>query len=385
MIFTLEALDADHGDSLLLHFGDETSPGLIVIDGGPSGVYDKSLRKRLGQIRDARRLRDEEPLPIRMLMVSHIDDDHINGVVDLLGELADAQENEEPQAYSISTLWLNSFDDLVGKNSAAMVSAVSAAAPPPGRAAGSRAPSTPLKRAAAVVASVGQGRTVRDLARRLAISLNAPFKGGMVVSAKKGKREASFGDLKLTIVGPSAPRVEKLQVEWDEYVTKNGLADKSKAAGEVAAYLDRSVYNLSSIVVLAELKGKSMLLTGDALGKDVLEGLERAKLLEKGGTMHVDLLKLPHHGSQRNVAPDFFERIKADHYVASGNGKYNNPEKEALEMLVAARGGEKYSIHLTYPEPPDTAKYLAAESKKRKNLKVIYRRASALSLEVPLL
>jgi hypothetical protein len=385
MVFTLEALDADHGDSLLLRFGNKKSPELIVIDGGPSGIYSKSLKKRLDQLRAARRLREDEPLPIRMLMVSHIDDDHINGVLDLMDELADAQQNDEPQAYSISTIWFNSFDDLVGKNSAAMVSAVSASGPPPGRAAGSWVPSIPLKRAGAVVASIGQGRTLRDLARRLAISKNSPLNGGMVVTAKKGKREVSFGELKLTVVGPSAARVEKLQAKWDEYVEKKGLADKEKAAGEVAAYLDRSVYNLSSIVVLAEFKGKSMLLTGDALGKDVLEGLEKAKLLEKGGMIRVGLLKLPHHGSSRNVAPDFFERIRADHYVASGDGKHDNPEKKTLEMIVAARGTEKYSIHLTYPQPADAAKYLAAESKKRKNLKVIYRGASALSLEVPLM
>ena len=35
MIFTLEALEAKHGDSLLLHYGTKKSPQLIVIDGGP--------------------------------------------------------------------------------------------------------------------------------------------------------------------------------------------------------------------------------------------------------------------------------------------------------------------------------------------------------------
>ena len=33
-IFTLEALQAKHGDALLLHYGDAASPRLIVIDGG---------------------------------------------------------------------------------------------------------------------------------------------------------------------------------------------------------------------------------------------------------------------------------------------------------------------------------------------------------------
>ncbi|HEV2801962.1 MAG TPA: hypothetical protein VGW12_15905 [Pyrinomonadaceae bacterium] len=100
--------------------------------------------------------------------------------------------------------------------------------------------------------------------------------------------------------------------------------------------------------------------------------------------MHVDLLKLPHHGSSRNVATDFFTRVTADHYVASGNGKRDNPEKATLQMIVDARGDEEYAIHLTYPQPADAAKFLSATVKKRKSIQVIYRAASALSLAVPL-
>ena len=36
--------------------------------------------------------------------------------------------------------------------------------------------------------------------------------------------------------------------------------------------------------------------------------------------MHVDVLKMPHHGSDRNMDRAFLERITADHYVFSGNG-----------------------------------------------------------------
>jgi hypothetical protein len=65
--------------------------------------------------------------------------------------------------------------------------------------------------------------------------------------------------------------------------------------------------------------------------------------------MHIDLLKVPHHGSSNNLDHDFFERITADHYVFSGNGEHGNPEREAFEMLFAARGDDPFEIHLTYP------------------------------------
>ena len=299
MVFMLEALDADHGDALLLHYGADDSPELIVIDGGPSGVYQKSLKKRLDEIRDQRGLSEGEALPISMLMVSHIDDDHINGVLDLFAEMVEARDNEAALPYSIASLWLNSFDDIVGKNSAAMVAAVSASGPPSAHAAGSWQPSIPLDRpVAGVVASIPQARDLRDQARSFGTPINSPFKDKMVVAEEEGVRTAKFGKLKLSIVGPRAVRVDKLQTKWDKYIQEKGLAQKDEAAAHAAEYLDRSVYNLASIVVLAEVGKKRMLLTGDARGDDILKGLEAAKLLDVGGEMHVDLFKLPHRRQQ---------------------------------------------------------------------------------------
>jgi hypothetical protein len=102
-------------------------------------------------------------------------------------------------------------------------------------------------------------------------------------------------------------------------------------------------------VLLAEAGGKRMLLTGDARGDKILKGLESAGLLPAGGTIHVDLLKVPHHGSARNMETVFFERVKADHYVFSGNGEHGNPGRETLEMLFEARGDQGFVMHFTYP------------------------------------
>lgn len=83
---------------------------------------------------------------------------------------------------------------------------------------------------------------------------------------------------------------------------------------------------------------RTMLLTGDARGDMILEWLEESGLLAADGRFHFNLLKLPHHGSDRNVTPEFFARVTTDHYVISGDGEYGNPEPRTLEMLFAARG-----------------------------------------------
>jgi hypothetical protein len=71
--------------------------------------------------------------------------------------------------------------------------------------------------------------------------------------------------------------------------------------------------------------------------------------MKKGGSFHVDVLKVQHHGSDRNVTPEFFTRVTADHYVFSGNGQHGNPERNTLQMLADARGDDEYAVYLTYP------------------------------------
>jgi len=113
--------------------------------------------------------------------------------------------------------------------------------------------------------------------------------------------------------------------------------------------LDTSPFNLSSIVCLVEFQDKKILFTGDARSDDVLNGLQSANLLNQHGKIHVDILKIPHHGSDRNSSQYFFEQVTADHYVISGDGSHENPDKATLVMLAEATAGRNdFTIHFTY-------------------------------------
>ncbi|MCG8457050.1 MAG: hypothetical protein MI919_12285, partial [Holophagales bacterium] len=114
-VFHLEAIRARHGDCLILHYGPEERPELILIDGGPSKVYLQHLRPRLEQLRQERDLGERDTLEFRMLMISHIDDDHIRGILELLQEERERKEDQLPPRCRFETVWLNSFDDLVGQ------------------------------------------------------------------------------------------------------------------------------------------------------------------------------------------------------------------------------------------------------------------------------
>jgi beta-lactamase superfamily II metal-dependent hydrolase len=348
VVFSLEALQAFQGDSLLLHAGDK----LVLIDGGPRTTWEQSLRPRLEQLRA--RVPGGGPLRIDLAMVSHIDDDHIHGLTDLGSTLVDLDEDQQPLPYDVGGLWHNAFDDIIGNRA----SEVPAAGAP-------------------VVASVGQGRVLRDQAVRLGWARNQPF-DGLVIAP----RVVPIGDATLTVVAPAAPALAKLDAKWEEVLTHQA------AKTQVAEYADTSVFNLSSIVVLAEAAGKRMLLCGDARGDHVLEGLDAAGA-GKDGVTQLDILKLPHHGSIRNVDHDFFERLPAAHYVVSANGRDGNPETETLNAIATSRKDDDFEIHLTnHDGDGDLAKrldaFVAARDAAGRHYRVSFRDPKALSLRIDL-
>jgi hypothetical protein len=353
MLFSLDVIRARKGDCLILHYGSADDPRLMIIDGGPRGVYAPHLKPRLEKIKQARGLEKNDPLAVDLLMVSHVDDDHIHGILDFTKDLI--QDN--PQFAQVFSFWHNSFDniidDLPAELTAAFKSQFGAASmdgePPPDLTLDVDEDEAVITSSLKVLASIEQGARLRsDIVNRLNSELNVDFDGGLIL-ANENEEPLDMGDgLQFTVVGPMLPELKNLHAKHQEWL--KGLEKEGKSAEEVlSAYVDKSVPNLSSVVVLAEAEGKRILLTGDARGDRILEGLELVGLMEKGGTIEVDVLKVPHHGSANNLDDDFFERIIAKHYVFSGDGEHGNPERESFKMLLNARGDADYTIHLTYP------------------------------------
>lgn len=335
----LRAIKAQHGDSLLLF----ANGAKVLIDGGPSGVYDQALRDQLLNLE-----REGEDQPrIDLLIVSHIDADHIDGVLDLTAELIEAREDESEPVVRIDRAWHNSFSDMIAKTGAETSSKVKASA---ARVASAfdefTGPNFDPRESKLVLSSVAQGRQLRLDLKALNIDLNKRFEDRIVL---EGNASSPFtiGDLSLTVIGPTQDELDKLRKEWAKQLKKI-LERESAAATAGAEKLDKSVSNLASIVAIAEAGDKSALLTGDARGDMILDWLEAVGRLEPGRTVHFDILKLPHHGSDRNVTPEFFERIISDHYVMCGNGGHGNPEPKTFEMLFSARPALDYTIHMTY-------------------------------------
>ena len=181
--------------------------------------------------------------------------------------------------------------------------------------------------------SIERSSELVDAARAIGLRANRAFGGG-VIQAGDATRLAH--GLSVSVIGPTAEQIAELRRKWRE-----------ESMSELAAFLDENVLNLASIVLVVARGRKRMLLTGDARGDHILLRLMDAGVLT-GETAHFDVLKVPHHGSDRNVTPDFFRRLPADHYIVSGNGKHGNPELATLRMLAEARGAAPYTVHFTY-------------------------------------
>ncbi|MGX1880523.1 ComEC/Rec2 family competence protein [Streptomyces sp. NPDC055287] len=320
-MLTFDFLDARHGDCFLVRWGTRDQR-VMLVDGGPPGVYEASLRDQLTHLTPT-----HNGVPtLDVVCLSHVDDDHAAGLVRLLAELRRARRDELPEPFGVTRLWFNSVEELVDRRAPGLSASVQ---PLVDRA---------LTDSGAVKASYGQGRAIRDEATALGLAGNPLFGGPLTEGA-----ETTLDDLHVSVVAPDEEALERLEKRWREA--------KKRGDPEVisAAYTDSSIPNLSSIVLLLRHDGRTALLTGDARGDRILDGLRAGGLLTDSEPFHVDLLKLPHHGSERNVERDFFESVRADHYVISADGiRHHHPHEDTLRWLVESRDeDDEYVIHLT--------------------------------------
>ncbi len=357
-----EFLPAFKGDSFLIHGGTEQEPVLILVDGGPKGTYEQHLRKRLMAIRDERRLDDGTPLVIDLVIVSHVDDDHINGLIDLFEEMRETVIAGRAPLFEVRELWHNSFDEIIRngevRSQTDQFGAASVAATieldedeeeeeeedQPPRDTGLR------HDAALILQSVEQGHKLRELALsvELGITINGDS-GGLIVTRAGEKTVHEIGGIRFTVVGPREEELAALEIKHDEWLRRRQQQGKPITPGSLLQALsDESVANLSSIVLLAERDGKTALLTGDARSDFVMKGLEEIGLVAAGGNLEVRLLKMPHHGSDRNVDVPFLKRVTAPQYLFTGNGEHGNPERATFEMLIEARPAAPMEFYLTY-------------------------------------
>lgn len=341
-MIVLEALNAKHGDALLLRYEHGGEERLWVIDGGPQGVLKNSLEPRLEDLRG-----ENESLRVDLAMVSHIDDDHIAGMVQLTNKLVRLKDQGKTLPLDIQRFWHNGFHEIVGGGD---LSAIKTAAASASLAAASDdlsaiAQQFGLNKTAEqlLLASVNQGIDLLANIETLQLALNEP----MGVRRIEAPQTIEFEGAKVTFLGPLKGRLDALRQAWADATT---AGDVTRLVGLFREDLDESIPNLSSISMLVEIGQRKILLTGDARGDDIVDGWKAAGR-SVNEPFAVDILKMPHHGSDRNLTQRFLELFPADHYVISADGKHSNPDIGTIRAMAHTLGDRQYTVHLTNRTP----------------------------------
>jgi len=307
MTLSLQALPAHHGDALWLEYGAK-GRHRVLIDGGPRSKETEVM---------IRQLLADDPSAVELVIVTHIDADHITGLLEIFRDLETPLEPGD--------VWFNAWrhlpDDLLGAQ---------------------------------------QGEEMSAAIERRGLAWNAAFDGAAVVVPEEGPLPVVElpGGLRLTVLSPTRAELAALRPVWQREVEKAGLVpgtppeppeapdllgDSSLDLAELAErpfQKDRSAANGASIAVVAELGDRSMLLTGDAHAWVLTTQLQRLAV-ERGETrLALDVVKVPHHGSRRNVSRALVEAVDCDRWLFSTDGSiFGHPDPEAVARVVVDRPG----------------------------------------------
>jgi glyoxylase-like metal-dependent hydrolase (beta-lactamase superfamily II) len=299
----------------------------MVIDGGPPEASG-ALATRAAALPDGERFID-------VVVVSHIDSDHIGGMLPFL----------QTTDISIGDVWFNglaqlsSVDDIHTR-------------------------------------SVNEGEDLIALltgsGRDKPLPWNRVVDGNAVVT--EGEKNAKVLLLDdgptITLLSPTPKRLLALRRVWEQALARAVRGESEEveppapaepltdleALAESETSNDTSIPNGSSIAFLLEHRGASCLLGADAF-PTVLGGALWTLANARGSKVVIDAVKLPHHGSQKNVSAKLLSLVGSKNYLVSTNGAhFGHPDDVALARAVVA-GGEGTTLWFNYPASETTSRW----------------------------
>ena len=315
-MFKIKFLPARFGDSIWIEYGDRRSPHRILIDGGTAGTRHAILDE-IKKIPASQRTLD-------LLVISHIDRDHLEGILGLL--------SMDDPGFKVNDLWFNGWSHLPveieddGDSFGAL-----------------------------------QGEKLSAQILRLGWPWNETFNHGAVFVPENDPLPQIDlpGGMRITLLSPTLNALAELRPKWsDEVRAANlvpgfGLAPNDDIPEEEVPFdlklpdvdalansdyePDRSEANASSIAFLAEFDGKRALLTADAHAETLLATLNRLSPDEK---VQVDLYKISHHGSKFTTHREVLEKVTCPRYVISTNSSiFRHPDEETLARVLTTASG----------------------------------------------
>jgi len=371
-MFRLEMLPAAHGDCLWIEYGSGSTVHRILIDGGPGHTY-LALRERILHLPADDRHFD-------LLIVTHIDADHIEGIVRLL-------QDSQALNCTFDRIWFNGFEQLnqvpdaaaddLGAVQGEYLSLLIADYEertgervwnkdlPQSFAAVDRQadelPVIPLPGDCELTLLSPDYERLRELKDRwedelLAASVDPGDESSLRARLERNRQLRPIGDVLGAEDEADEDRFELPDPEDRDLVSELSDTlggDEGEPGGDADFGGDSSLANGSSIAVLLKYPAPApkirMLLAGDAWAS-VLEESIRMLLDRDGERLKLDGFKIPHHGSVSNLSEGLLERLSCKHYLVSTSGaRFRHPHARAVELLLEAHNSRaKPRLHFNY-------------------------------------
>lgn len=327
----VELLAAAHGDGIWIEYGDPPKPRRVLIDGGPASTYERGLRNRI----EKAAAEGSGSLAFELFIITHIDADHIDVPLIFL--------RDPGVKCTFRDIWFNGWQQIAPKDDPNIFA--------------------PLQ--GEFLASI-----LGDRAKKLpwnreteSTAVGAPPLPGKLRTVELA------GGLKLTLLAPGERELQRLRSRWESAIRDFTPGDMEEArrrledrrdyrppdlppvfAGRTHGN-DRTPANGSSIVVLAEMGGCAVLLTGDAHARVLAEGLRRLAAERGVPAIRLDAFKLPHHGSMGNLTSEVLDAVTCSRFLFSTNGAiFEHPDRETVDLILQKASGP-VEFHFNYRSP----------------------------------
>jgi beta-lactamase superfamily II metal-dependent hydrolase len=295
--FEVKLIQAEHGESILVSYGQDPIRHILV-DGGPASSLPNLLEVLAAT-------RANGILILEAIVVTHYDFDHIGGIIALLEQL--------PDWLSINDIWFNGHKHLLPRD----------------------------------LLGPQHSDALADLIMRHRLPWNNAFQG-------RAARARSFesielpGGMSVWVLSPTEKELAALAKQSPAGLLKNDdLTPRDRLGRQdnwppppfsslvtTRSPPDRSTSNASSIALLLNYSHKQVLLSGDSHAEVVCGSLAR---YWPGQKLKLDLLKVSHHGSQANTSEDFLRRINCKRFAFSTNGKIHaHPDQVLIARIIGS-------------------------------------------------
>lgn len=330
----IKFLKAFNGDCIWLSYSDsEGVPRNVLIDGGIGNTYTMKGKKKLQnnelfeaifQIRSTNQ-------KIDLLILTHVDDDHIGGVLKWF-------KNDTSALDLIEKIWFNS-GRLIKEFYETEVEA-------------EYDNSLELKISKSTNTSIKQGGKFEDF-----IESKTGLWDRRIIKAGDA---FNYLDLTFKILSPDDEKLKLLLGKWEK---EEPITPKTSKTNDYHLTLqdhvnldsnfieDSAVHNGSSIAFILGFGAMNYLFLGDAHPSVVTSSLREFGFNEDK-PLQCEIVKISHHGSKSNTHGELLGIIDSRKYFISTNGdKHSHPDKRFLARLIANK--PICEIYFNYPERID--------------------------------